>query len=202
MCRKYSQTWRFSFNIIKSKCVVISRSLISAKPHWNLRTQIMDSVESVNILGTIFHSSAKSETHIEKRTKTCRRTTFGLQGSGISYPGLGSDVKADLCGIMCCPTLTYGTDCINKMESQQGTLVKQCIDVPKRNHHIAILNALEIQPHYEQLFGKRIFKVESQMKRHLYNFTGSIYASQEAMCRNYCGATASNGNITIRSRIC
>jgi len=31
----------------------------------------------------------------------------------------------------------------------------------------------------------------------VYNFTGSICASQEAMCRNYCEATGSKGNITI-----
>jgi len=123
-CLKYLQTWRFSFNV----------------------SQIMDTVESVNILGTIFQSSAKSETHIEERMKACRCTTFGLQGSGMLYPGLDTDVNAHLWRTMCCPTLTYGTDCLDKMESQQGTLVKQCIDVSKRNHHTTILNALEIQP--------------------------------------------------------
>jgi len=114
----------------------------------------MDTVESVNILDTIFHSCSKSETDIEEHMKTCRRTTFGLQGSGISYPGLGSDVKAHLWHTMCCPKLTYGTDCVeisskspNKMESLQGTrTVKRCIGVPKVNHH-TILHSLEIQPH-------------------------------------------------------
>ena len=130
----------------------------------------MDTVESVNILGTTFHSSAKSETHIEERMKACRCTTLGLQGSGMLYPGLNSDVNARLWSTMCCPTLTYGTDCLDKMESQQGTLVKQCIDVSKRNHHTTILNALEIRPlqtairqQTTSLFS-RIFKVDSQMK--------------------------------------
>ena len=59
-CLKYLQTWTFSFNVIKSKCVVIGKSVLNAKPDWNLGTQIMDTVESVNILGTIFHSSGKS----------------------------------------------------------------------------------------------------------------------------------------------
>ena len=124
----------------------------------------------MNILGTIFHSSAKSETHIEEHMKACLCTTFGLQGSGMPYPGLDSDTNAHLWRTMCCPTLTYGTDCIDKMESQQGTLVKQCIDVSKRNHHTAILNALEIQPRKTvirrrtmSLFS-RIFKVDSQIK--------------------------------------
>ena len=94
----------------------------------------MDTVESVNILGTIFHSSAKSETHIEEPMKACRRTTFGHQGSNMSYPGLDNDVKAHLWRTMCCPTLIYGTDCVdisrkslNQMESLQRTLVKRCI---------------------------------------------------------------------------
>ena len=78
---------------------------------------------------------------------------------------------------MCCPNLTYGTDCVdisskilNQMESLQGTLVKRCIGVPKRNHHTTILNALEIRPlqtairqQTTSLFS-RIFKVDSQMK--------------------------------------
>ena len=95
---------------------------------------------------------------------------------------------------------------LNQMGSLQGTLVKRYIGVPKRNHHTAILNALEIQPlqtvtrQQSMSLFSRICKVDSQI-RHLYNFTGSIYASQEAMCRNYCAATGSNGNITIRSRI-
>ena len=80
-CLKYLQTWRFSFNVIKSKCVVIGKSVLNAKPDWNLGTQIMDTVESVNILGTIFQSSAKSETHIEERMKACRCTTRQAQSS-------------------------------------------------------------------------------------------------------------------------
>ena len=54
-CLKYSQTWRLSFNVIKSKRVVTCKCLLNVKPDWNLATQIMDTVESVNILGTIFH---------------------------------------------------------------------------------------------------------------------------------------------------
>jgi len=109
--------------------------------------------------------------------EACRRTTFGLQGNGMSYPGLGSDVKAQLWRTMCCPTLANGKDCVdisskslNQMETLQRTLAKRCIGVPMRNHHTAILNALEIQPRKTvirrrtmSLFS-RIFKVDSQMK--------------------------------------
>jgi len=56
------------------------------------------------------------------------------------------------------------------MESLQGRLVKLCIGVPKRNHHTAKLNALEIQllqtvirQQTMYLFYK-IFKVDSQTK--------------------------------------
>ena len=118
-CLKYSQTWRLSFNVIKSKRVVIDKCLLNVKADWNLATQIMDTVESVNILGTIFHSSAKSETHIEERTKACRRTTFGLQASGMSYAGLGSAVKVHAWRTIYCPTLTSGTDFIDIGSSNQ-----------------------------------------------------------------------------------
>jgi len=59
---------------------------------------------------------------------------------------------------------------LNQMQSLKGTLVKRCIEVPKRNQHTAILNALEIQPlqtvirqETMSLFSL-IFKVDSQIE--------------------------------------
>ena len=123
------------------------------------------------------HASGTSEIHVDERITVCRRTTFGLQGRGMSYPGLGSDVKAHLWKTTCSPALTYGMDCVqvsnksmHKMESLQGTLMKRCLGVPKYNHHSTILQALDIVPITKAIEDKtitlfqRLLRVESQTK--------------------------------------
>ena len=71
----------------------------------------------------------------------------------MSYPGLDSQSKAYLWKsvLVCAPCLTFGCDSLflnecneMKLDSTQGTLVKQCLGLGKRSHHSHLLGALDI----------------------------------------------------------
>ncbi len=177
ICVDYSDEWRFLFNAKKSTCTIIGIPNLCETPIWKLRDQPMPIVDRVTILGTVFHASGKSDHHVEARIQACRRNAFSLQGRGMSYPGLSSDVKAHLWRTTCSPVLTYGMEClalnrtsIKRMESLQGSLVKRCLGIPKRNHHSDILCAMNIPTVETTVVQKRsaLFhracKVDSQMR--------------------------------------
>ena len=96
----------------------------------------------------------------------------------MSNPGAASDVKSYMWKAVCAPTLLYGTEAmylsntnVQKLNSLQGTLIKQSMGIGKRSHHSYLLSALSIKPCADivkertlSLFN-RIFKVESPVRR-------------------------------------
>ena len=96
ICVNYANTWRFTFNIKKSKCVILGKTHFYEQPAWSLGGAKLDIVENLDILGVVFSETQNSAQHVDKRTSKCRGAYYSLSEIGMSYPGLASDVKAYL----------------------------------------------------------------------------------------------------------
>jgi hypothetical protein len=132
----------------------------------------------MEILGHICNSDGVNTDHIENRIRKCRGSYYMLNGIGMSYPGAASDVKSYMWKAICAPTLLYGTEAmyfnggnIQKLNSLQGTLVKNSMGLGKRSLHSNLLSALHIKPCAEAIKDRtlslfnRVFKVESPLRR-------------------------------------
>jgi hypothetical protein len=152
-CVAYATAWRFTFGIVKSKCMIRGPSKFQHNPQWLLGSSPMQTVDVLDILGTSFQASGKSDHHTDSRIQKCRRSIYGMRNVGMSYPGLASEVKAHLWKTIGVPSLVYGMDSIGistkglqAIESLQGSLMKQMLGLPKRSHHQKLLSALHISP--------------------------------------------------------
>ena len=129
-------------------------------------------VDRVEILGRVFTSNLSSQAHIDSRISNSRRAMFSI---GLNNEALSPRVKAHLWKHVEIPSLTYyalGTCFTNKgdlkrLESFQGTLIKNCLYLNKRCHHSPLLQALNIESitsiALKQRLGliKRVFSVTS-----------------------------------------
>ena len=102
---------------------------------------------------------------------------YGLNNSGMAYPGATTDVKCYLWNTICKPVLSYGLESINlnginirRLETTQGNLVKQCLGLSKRSHSTQLLSSLNIH-RIEDLVNRntlslfcRIFKVDTPLR--------------------------------------
>ena len=189
ICADYAKAWRFNFNPKKSNCLTMGPNLFSVTPCWYLGNTKLLVCDEIDILGVQFTNSSagSSRLHVDKRLQLCRQSYYGLGNIGLSYPGLGTDVKTHLWKTICTPVLTYGLetinlpkDCINKIESAQGTLVKRFLGIGKRSHHSTLLKALYV-PHVTEtvtsktisLF-RRFFRVDSPLST-LYSYMLANY---------------------------
>ena len=108
-------------------------------------------MNEINILGVTFSSDGSFASHVNNRCAATRRAIYRLAGAGMSYPGLGSQLKAYLWRTVGIPCLTYGMSCVNlssgnmkQLESAQGKTIKSCLGLGKRHHHSRLLQALNI----------------------------------------------------------
>ena len=153
ICHNYSVTWRFKFGLSKSQCMVTGY-----KPHcfvntpvWYLGNNVMNTVNSLEILGVTFTSSINYDSHIQTRVQKCKRSMYSLSNIGMCYPGLNTSSKTHLFRTVCKPSLMYGVECINttkkhinNLNSAQGFIIKNVCGLSKRSHHSAVLQALDI----------------------------------------------------------
>ena len=151
ICNEYSRHWRFKFNPHKSKFIVMGPKLFSDPPRIYLDGEPMTISDDVNILGVNFNSKNTCKDHIEHRIQQCRRNYYSLGNSGLSYPGLDTEVKTHIWKSVCTPILTYGLETLSisnrslsNLESTQGTFVKKYVGIGKRSHNTALLKALDI----------------------------------------------------------
>jgi len=150
ICTVYAAKWRFNFNINKTKCMTSGIKILGDTKMY-LNRQHLENVDCLEILGCQFNSDGKIKSHVNKRVQCCRRSFFNLSEAGMSYPGLDSQTKAHLWKAVCAPSLLYGFECMNaseldvqKLESTQGSLIKQALGLCKRSHHSNVLSALSI----------------------------------------------------------
>ena len=150
-CSRYASKWRFKFGIKKSKCMVAGQSPWPHPPTWSLKNCTMETMDSLEILGVTFTSKGSSHNHSDTRSRSCRRSYYNIYDLGMAYPGLSVDVKSYLWKTVCVPSLLYGCDAISvtspdmkKLESVQGSLIKQSLGIGKRSHHSSLLKAMGI----------------------------------------------------------
>ena len=81
----------------------------------------------------------------------------------MCYPGLPTDVKCHQWRSICVPSLVYGFDAISinttlqlKLESLQGSLIKQGLGLYKTCHFISLLQAIDIKPIREVVNNRRL----------------------------------------------
>ena len=177
ICLAYSKKWRFNFGIAKSKCMISGADLFCRQPSWYLGSQRMEISTELDVLGIIFDNDGESEKHVNKRIQKCRQAFYSMSSSGMSYPGLPTDMKSHLWKTVCCPTLLYGMEAVSlskiafkNIESTQGSLIKQSLGLSRCSRHSKILTALNVSRCVETInncrinLWRRIFKVDSPLR--------------------------------------
>ena len=153
ICSNYALTWRFNFNVSKSKCMILGQHRFITEPTWLLKDAILENTDCLEILGCCYDSNGAMSSHIDKRLTRCRQSFYKLSEVGLSSysGGLNAHTKSYLWKSMCLPTLVYGCECIalgkcgkSDLDSCQGSLIKQTMGIGKRSHHSHLLNALKI----------------------------------------------------------
>jgi hypothetical protein len=153
-CASYASTWRFKFGVNKTKCMITGQSIPNANPtnrSWILDGCPIETNDTLDVLGVRFSSNLSSSGHLEERMAKCRRAFYGLSGIGMTHHKVAPDVKSHLWRTICSPTLSYGLECLNistgelkRLESLQGTLVKNSIGIGKRSRNSSLLSAMKI----------------------------------------------------------
>ena len=151
ICDQYASKWRFNYGIKKSKCMAMQDSSFLKQPEWCLGENVLENVDSLEVLGVIYSNDGLAAAHIENRIAKCRAAYYSMADAGLTYPGLQSEVKAHMWKSVCLPSLTYGTDTIamtkkdlQLLRSTQGSLVKRSLGLGKHHHHSKLQEALHI----------------------------------------------------------
>ena len=121
-------------------------------PRWKLGGKLIQNVEEIEILGTVYSSNLSYASNTEKRTQACRKAMYSLLGVGCTYPGgLSSDAKSYLWKSVGLPSLLYNLEstsiseiCMGQVEKAQSSTVKLLLGFPLRSHHSNILRALNL----------------------------------------------------------
>ena len=149
--------------------MIIGKNPLNCTPTWSL-----DIVNSLDLLGVTFNCNNNPTTHVNNRISKCRQSFYGLNSSGLAFPGANCSVKSYLWNTVCVPTLLYGMETIPlsssltyKVESTQATYVKQSLGLSKSSHSTSILRALNVSKVCDILYKSvwslynRNFKVDS-----------------------------------------
>ena len=78
ICCEYALRWRFSFGAVKSQCMVIGDKLFDTYPSWKMNNIPIETVDSIEILGTAFNSKGNGNDHVDHRISSCRRNMYAL----------------------------------------------------------------------------------------------------------------------------
>ena len=175
-CVEYSKMWRFRFGIKKTNIITIGKNLLEVMPSVTLDGDVISNVDQLEILGVTVNTKCSYSSHVENRTRSCRKSMYKLSCCGMTYPGLNTEVKRYLWNSVGAPTLLYGTECIplsasdmHSLKSTQSNIIKNVLGLSKRNHHSKLLLALNI-PKIDDVISKntlgfynRIFNVDSPL---------------------------------------
>lgn len=136
----------------------MGHNTLQPDPTWSLDGDPIENVDGMEVLGVHFSANLSSSSHLEERMTKCRRAYFSLGEIGMTNHRVTPDVKSHLWRTICSPTLSYGIECLNisptelkRLESFQGTLVKNCIGIGKRSHSSSLLSAMQIPSVYDIL---------------------------------------------------
>ena len=165
----------YAFGINKTKCIIAGRMPFKSPPKWKLGGKLIQNVEEIEILGTVFSSNLSYASNTGKRTQACRKAMYSLVGVGCTYPGgLSSDAKTYLWKSVGLPSLLYNLEstsisdiCMRQVEKAQSSTVKRLLGFPQRSHHSNILRALNLSKVQSRIdkatlsLWYRIFQVDS-----------------------------------------
>ena len=169
ICDRYAQKWGFKLSTKKSKCMIFGDSYYSTPPTFFLGANELECVDKLEILGVIFSKDFDTKHHVESRVSKCRKTFYSLSKCGMKYPGLSTEGKSYLWKSICQPSLLYGHECISlsdrqitRLDSTQGSLIKQSLGLGKKSRHSKLLSAMRIKP-ISQLIKERVGALLSNM---------------------------------------
>ena len=152
VCYNYSKKWRFVFGFAKTRCTVFGDAKFYSPPTWTLGQDAVNNTDNLDILGVNLRADLKSSTHVSNRISAARRKAYSLLNSGLTYPGLSTEVKVYLWKTAVCPILTFGCHLLSlgkrdiaAMEAFQSNNIKRIFGFPKRSHHSKLLVALGIR---------------------------------------------------------
>lgn len=200
VCAEYSKRWRFNFNKNKSKCISIGKNPFTVEPSLYMDGNILENVNTLEILGNVYNQAGTSVDHIEKRINKCRQSFYSLAPAGIIYPGTSTDVQMYLYSHICQPTLTYGIDClyltqndVNKLESAQGKFIKQCLGLSKRSHNTKLLKALNV---------KKVSRIHEKSCASLYNRICQVQSPARSLLLYHLSKFILYGDLVKGSLLC
>ena len=115
---------------------------------WLGGSNKLEFVNNVEILGRVFSNNLPSQDNIDIRIRNSRRAMYSI---GLNNQALSPSVKAYLLRSIGTSSLMYGIETCNiisvdlkRLESFQGTIIKNIVYLGKRCHHSALLEALDI----------------------------------------------------------
>ena len=147
-CLVYSNTWRFKFDIKKTKCISYGQTILKCESKWSLGQVHIDNVDNIDILGMILSSDRQCINQVDNGIFKCRKSYLSLNNGGICHTnGLPVDLKLHLWHtIICRPILTFGLETVHlnramysKFESIQGTIVQSFLGLSRYSHHSKLL---------------------------------------------------------------
>ena len=91
-CLIYLNTWRFKFDIKKTKCISYGQEILKCEPKWPLGRVPIGNVDNIEILGMILSSEGKCIDHnsrkkvkYDSRILKWRKLYFSLNNVGMLY---------------------------------------------------------------------------------------------------------------------
>ena len=150
ICYHYSCKWRFVFGPFRSKCIKMYKRIsapMESPDIWSGSNKL-EFANNVDILGRVFSNNLSSQDHIDVRICNSRRAMYSI---GLNNQARSPFVKAYLWRSIGTPSLMYAIGTCNissvdlkRLESFQGTIIKNSVYLGKRCHHSALLEALHV----------------------------------------------------------
>ena len=132
--------------------MTVGKNYSDIKPTWHINNDItLETVDSLNILGTTFNTDGTSSNHTSNIISKCRQSFYGLRDPGMSYPGADAGIKKHLWATICRPTLLYGMECVHvpkiilsQLETVQGNHIKQSLGLSSTARTSYLLDSLHL----------------------------------------------------------
>ena len=114
------------FNASKTTCTAHGLRSMMPPTEWTLNGTQLSCQSDLAYLGVTLNASS----HVEQRTKACRRAFFSLESAGLHPRGLAPVTMAHLWNAAVRPVLTYGSHCIHMTKRLVDDLDKTCQNFP------------------------------------------------------------------------
>ena len=83
-------------NTLKTVCLICGQNPFTTTPIWTINNTVLKIEENLSYLGSVIGDS-NGYSHCVARTRASTNAFYGLQGAGISYPGVNPKVACLCC---------------------------------------------------------------------------------------------------------